>query len=125
MRSDLELSGGDLDRQSLFANAYLDLPLIPYFDVYLGGGVGVAQVSLQVRAEDSTGLFEPLRFSDEATVFGAQIMVGLRFEFADRVHARAGYRYLAFQDTAVSDDTIGFNSKAGDHVFEVGVGLGF
>jgi len=128
IRGDYVSAGGDLDRKAAFVNVYVDFAIFPpVFDGYIGAGLGVSRVSLdlQARSSQSDEADAQFSFSDDALIFGGQVMVGLRIELRDRVHANVGYRYLLFQDTAVGNRDLKLSASSGEHTIEASIGIGF
>lgn len=116
---------GDYERTAIFGNAFVDFPLFPLVGGYVGAGVGMARVNVAFDGELAGESTETLRFSDDATIFGAQAMIGLQVELADTVHAQAGYRYVLFSESVVRSSDLSLSSDGGDHIFELTVGLEF
>ena len=116
---------GDYQRTAVFGNVSIDFPLFPLVDGYIGAGVGMAKVSLEFDGEVAGQAVDGIRFSDDATIFGAQAMAGIRVELADRVSAQVGYRYLYFSESVVHASDLSLSSDAGEHAFEISVGIGY
>ena len=116
---------GDLQRYAAFGNAYLDFPVLPFVDGYIGGGVGISRLSLDLSAENPILGEVALSFSDTRNSFGMQAMAGLRFEIRNKLNAQLGYRYVIFEEAVFKGSELGLSTDSGEHVFEASFGFGF
>jgi opacity protein-like surface antigen len=84
-------SSGDFSALSFMANAYYDLPIIQdHLNLYIGGGAGVASLSMNASATDIAGTHYSLDASNAA--FALQFMAGLDAPITKRIHLTFGYR---------------------------------
>jgi len=109
---------------SFMANGYYDFhsansSVVPY----LGGGIGFANVNLDVS------IFGLEVVDDSATVFAYQVMAGLGFNINPTTTLTAGYRYFATSDPEFNDSSgippTNFDSEYQAHEFNFGVRIAF
>lgn len=88
----------DVDSLAVLANAYIDLPTFGRFTPWIGGGVGMAHLSL-----DSGGIslgnrqLVPIA-SNDAWNFAWQGSAGVAMRLTEALSLDAGYRYLGLGD---------------------------
>lgn len=93
-------ANGDVSTLAGMASAYFDLPVNARLVPYVGGGVGLADVSLNDLAAD--GLFVA---DDSETVFALQVKAGIAYQFSPQVDAMFGYRFFDTDEFEVRDST--------------------
>lgn len=90
--------GGDVSSLALMANGFYDFdsgsPVVPY----VGGGIGVANVSA-----NDINFFGIQAVDDEETVFAYQLGVGVGYEVSPTLTLTADYRYFATDDVELVD----------------------
>lgn len=114
-------TGGDVSAWSLMVNGFWDIETSSPVTPYLGGGIGVATVSMN----DVTGDGSPF-VDDDDTVLAYQFGVGAAFDLNSLLALDVGYRYFATLDpefTDVDGDT--FESEYGSHNINLGVRFKF
>jgi opacity protein-like surface antigen len=84
---------GRVDMDSLFANAFYDIPLTDIFGLSVGGGIGAARFSPDMM--DSFG--DHLRSAQ--TGFSWQGIGGLRAKLTDQLELQADYRHQTIDST--------------------------
>lgn len=84
---------GDVSSIALMANGFYDFDLGSPFVPYVGGGIGVAYLSVN----DVGALGNPLA-DDDDTVFAYQLGVGVGYQISPTVTLTADYRYFATAD---------------------------
>jgi len=122
------ITSGELERSSIFANLLFEMPGTPFFEPYLGAGVGVSDIQL-----DYSAALNPLNNSNDVafnssadeSLFGFQLMAGVRFSLMDTVSVYAGYRYLLLESVTVNEGSYTLSPQEGSHLIEIGAGLGF
>lgn len=118
---------GNYRQSTGFANAFVDLPILPAFGVYLGGGLGLARVNFDNFSGSQAGV-GVVQYSGRDSAFAHQVAAGLQFSFADRATVHAGYRIVKQGDVQVRDSvsTAVQTVKVGDNrLFEIGLAIGF
>lgn len=118
---------GSVSALTLMANAYLDLDLTDNIRLYLGGGIGRAQVSADYHF-NVTALGLPtddeIPFVDDGdNVLAYQARIGIVFGVTERSEYYLGYRYFATGEMGF--DVAGGGSLdqdgLGAHIAEIGV----
>ena len=91
---------------------------------YVGAGIGIARVGVESDAQTvrlttagRSGDVEIPKMSGNDTVFAYQLLAGVGFVLTEKTELRAGYRYLASEDTDI-DGEEGTNAS---HNLEAGV----
>ena len=84
------------------ANVYFDFRPGKSWRPYFGGGIGVANLDLDI--DSVGGIATP--FSDTDTVFAYQAMAGVEYKFTPRLSLGAEYRYFATTDPEFDDTVI-------------------
>ena len=109
----LTVGAGDSDVRAIsgMVNLAFDLTLIPLFEPYVMGGLGIANVKFEN---------DDLDIDDDDTVFAYQAGAGLGIDIAI-VTLFGGYRYFATADPSLD----GRDTEYRSHNVEVGVRLGF
>ncbi len=120
---------GHAEQFTGFANAYLDVPKTFYgLAPYLGAGVGLAKVDLS-KLNVFSGLTNVATFSDGKTALAWQLMAGVQFHLFGAATLNAGYRYVKHEDISLTNAAAAGavqKLRFGDnHVFELGVAIGF
>jgi opacity protein-like surface antigen len=90
--------GGDVSSLSFMANGFWDIPTGSPATPYLGGGIGVANVS----ANDFK-INGDLLVDDDDTVFAYQLGAGIAFELNPNMALDLGYRFFATADPEFTD----------------------
>ncbi len=80
---------GDFHAISAMGNVYVDVPVTERVEIYVGGGIGVAFVTVDLTLNSGFGTF-----SDEVddTVVAYQFLIGAAFRVRERVSITTGYR---------------------------------
>ena len=116
---------GSVSALSFMVNGYYDIPianspLVPY----LGGGIGVANISADAKLNLGFPFGSLEYVDDSAMVFAYQFMVGLGFNINPAMTLTAGYRYFATTSPEFNDSTgispTNFDSEFQTHEFNVG-----
>lgn len=88
---------GDVSTFSGLANVWVDYK-VGKFTPYIGGGIGLAEVSINDFSNNGTLLVD-----DSDTVFAYQVGTGVAYALTQSVSLTADYRYFATADAEVSD----------------------
>lgn len=110
--------GGDTTALMGFANAYYDLPFSTWSKVFLGGGIGLANVSFNDHGTTPGG---PL-IDDSGTAFAWHLTSGVSLAMNESTDLEFGYRFLNINGaelTAVDGTTSEVDST--DHILFAGV----
>jgi opacity protein-like surface antigen len=91
--------GGDISALAFMANAFWDIETGSPVTPYLGGGIGVANVSINDLAEPAFGQIA----DDDDTVFAYQFGAGVALELNPNMALDLGYRYFATSDPEFTD----------------------
>lgn len=119
-------SSGDYKKSNLFVNALIELPIIPMFSPYAGIGFGITDIEVDVRNIAINGdVSNSFRTSGDESLYSAQFMAGLRFSLMKTFSVYAGYRYIITEGFTVKDNAYSLKTDNGQHMVEVGLGLGF
>lgn len=85
---------GDVSTLAGMANLLYDIQLGTRITPYIGGGLGLASVNVDIDSVGGT----TTAFDDSEIVFAWQGMAGLRFRLTDRISIRGGYRLFSTSD---------------------------
>jgi opacity protein-like surface antigen len=90
---------GDVDTRFLLANVWFDVPIGEKIRPYLGGGVGVGRLDIDVRGTDPTPLDASAVAIDDADWgFAYQLGAGLAFDLTPHMAVDIGYRFKRIHD---------------------------
>lgn len=103
-------ASGDVTALASMLNGYFDIATESRWTPYIGAGVGVARIDVDISVADESA-------SVDDTVFAFQGMAGLRYDLSEDVVIRAGYRYFG-TDEPEFDTT---EAEYGTHNVEVGL----
>lgn len=114
-------AGGDVSALSFMVNGYFDFhnqsPLTPY----LGGGIGLARVSVNDLSVGGEKIVD-----DSDTVFAYQLAAGVGWEFMPNLILDLGYRYFATADPKFRDmEGERFESEYETHNLMLGLRINF
>ncbi|ALC17950.1 surface antigen msp4 family protein [Desulfuromonas soudanensis] len=113
---------GDISAISFMANAFWDIPTGSPVTPYLGGGIGVANVSINDLGAPGIG---PIA-DDDDTVFAYQVGAGVAFELNPNMALDLGYRYFATSDPEFTDvDGFKLESEYKTHNASLGLRIMF
>jgi opacity protein-like surface antigen len=119
-------TSGDFQRTSLFANLYMDFPFTFLIEPYLGAGIGISKVKVDIdNLFAGEGAGASFSSSADDRRFSYQLMAGLRFNVFETISIHAGYRYLNVDALSFAEGDYQLESKNGSHILEVGLGFGF
>lgn len=90
---------GDGSALAFMANAFWDIATGSPVTPYLGGGIGVANVSI-----NDLGVLGLPVADDDDTVFAYQLGAGIAFELNPNMALDLGYRYFATSDPEFTDN---------------------
>lgn len=82
---------GDIESFQFMVNGYYDIPTRSRFSPYIGGGVGVATLSVDDIEADIPGI-GTLALDDTGASFVFQVKAGVGYEISDQASAFLGYR---------------------------------
>jgi opacity protein-like surface antigen len=120
------MTSGDLTSSTLFANVLFEIPFTPMIEPYVGVGIGINKVDIDLRNLASTGSLEQsFTSSADSHRYGIQAMAGVRISFWETVSVYAGYRYVHLESLSFVEGSYNLKAKGGSHMFEIGLGLGF
>lgn len=105
---------GNLSTLAGMVSAYFDLPVNARVVPYVGGGIGLADVSLNDLAADR--LFSA---DDSETVFALQVRAGVTYQFSPQVEAAFGYRFFDTDEFEVQDSTGTLINNAGPQLHNI------
>lgn len=96
-------SGGEIDIISLMGNVYIDIPVTSVFELFFGGGVGLAY--LESRVDNEITFFNATVGSDNQlisngndVVWAFQAVAGAALKLGDNVTLSGGVRYFTTAD---------------------------
>jgi opacity protein-like surface antigen len=112
---------GDISALAFMANAFWDIATGSPVTPYLGGGIGVANVSI-----NDLGAFGVPFADDDDTVFAYQVGAGVALELNPNMALDLGYRYFATSDPEFTDvDGFKFESEYKTHNASLGLRIMF
>ena len=109
---------GDVDTLSLLGNIFYDIELSNSLDLYLGGGIGIADVDLE-----NAGAFGSSTIDDNDAGLAWQLGAGAAYALNDRLKLTLDYRYLNVEDLdySTSPNIGGLDVDYEDHAIFVGL----
>lgn len=128
---------GDLSYLTFMGNVYWDIPLgSPDFNLYLGGGVGLAVVRSDAQLDSTlintttVGGITTTTAIDEVddtySTLAYQALIGISYRVADDWTLTGGYRYRGFTESGNDGELSGLIFREhGIHAFEFGLRYDF
>ncbi|MEL7087986.1 MAG: P44/Msp2 family outer membrane protein [Planctomycetota bacterium] len=110
-----DAGSGSFDSTSIMSNVYLDVPIGFGFEVFAGGGVGVALFDGEVSG---TGSLDAAAFDDLGVGFATQLRGGVAYEITRNLQFTAGVRYFRS-----SEIDFGAFELEDSEIFSVDLGL--
>ena len=117
---------GDISVLTFMSNVYYDFDLGSGWKPYVGGGLGVASVSLESKSASGITLAD-----DKDTVFAYQAGGGVGYEFAasedHAITVSLDWRYFRTADPTFKGAVTGaeFDTEIGGHEISLGIRYGF
>lgn len=112
-------TGYDFDIMPITLNFKLERPLADNFNIYFGGGLGMALVDLSINAG-------PYDFSDDDWVFTGQLFAGVNYNFNPNFEVYGGARWIYYDDASLSDNGVSGDLEVDDEfLFEIGARFNF
>ena len=105
---------GDITALAGMVNVYLDFRPGKSWRPYIGGGIGAANLDLDISGVAGT----PVSFSDTDTVFAYQFMAGVEYKITPRLALGAEYRFFGTDDPNFEDTVptpVSFESEYQSH----------
>lgn len=113
---------GNFSMLAFMANVDYDFDTGSRWVPYVGGGLGVATISIDTETEEGTSLAD-----DSDTVFAYQVGAGLGYEFpleeGRSITVSLDWRYFATQDPTFKGDVTGGEFDVGISGHDIGIGL--
>lgn len=120
------VTSGNYERMSFFGNVLVEFPMVPLIKPYLGAGIGWSDVQVDFNNDaGNSSLEDSFDISANDTNFSYQVLAGIRFSLLGTVSVYGGYRYLKVDGLSASESGYTVNTDDGNHLFELGVGIGF
>ena len=108
---------GDVSVFRFMVNGFFDFDLDSSWTPYIGGGIGLANVSINDIAVLGVTIAD-----DDDTVFAYQIGAGVRFDMDQSWGLSVDYRYFGTEDPSFDDVTgASFDSEFDSHIIRLGV----
>ena len=112
---------GDVNSLGFMANAFKDFEISDGWQVYLGGGIGYAIVSI-----DHATVAEIPLANDDDSVFAYQLGTGIGYQMSPAMALSLNYRYFATLDPEFNAvDGSPFEAEYDSHVIRLGVRINF
>lgn len=89
---------GDTSAFTLMTNAYVDFNVTDRFDLFVGGGAGIAFVEFDGHGVAATGTL----MDDDDTAFAFHLDAGASYDLTDMVILEARYRYFNAPDVELT-----------------------
>jgi opacity protein-like surface antigen len=105
---------------SAMANAWYDVKTGTPFTPYVGGGVGLARVSLNNVSVAGVTLVD-----DDDVAFAYQLGAGVAYALTQNVALTLDYRFFSVVDATFTDASGSFSSEFHSHNVMVGARIGF
>ncbi len=115
---DADDAQGDTSAFFGLASVYYDIPLNAPIKPFVGGGVGVADVSFEGHGTTPTGTV----LDDNSTAFAWHLTGGVGYDISENVALEVGYRYLEFDGVdVVALDGTESSIDASNHIVFAGL----
>ena len=101
-------------------NLWYDINTGTRFTPYVGGGIGVARISLDKLTVGGVEIAD-----DHDHVFAYQLGAGVAYALTPKISLTADYRYFATRDAQLKDISGDFDSEFRNHSVMGGVRVGF
>ena len=101
-------------------NAWYELDTGTPVGVYVGGGIGIARISI-----DNVKTGGPVIVDDTDTVFAYQVGAGVSYAFTPKARATLEYRFFGTTQSRFTDISGDFNSEFHNHSVLLGARIGF
>ena len=112
---------GDVDSVGFMANAFKDFEISDDWQIYIGGGIGYAIVSIN----DASVLGIPLA-DDDDSVFAYQLGTGIGHQMSPEMTLSLDYRYFGTLDPEFNAvDGSSFEAEYDSHIIRLGVRINF
>jgi opacity protein-like surface antigen len=85
---------GDVNAISFLVNGFFDIETKSPFTPYFGGGIGIANVDIEVDSISGGGIFIPINESADDTVFAFQLGAGVGYAINESVTLDFSYRFI-------------------------------
>jgi opacity protein-like surface antigen len=82
---------GHASNAGVMGNVYWDFANSTKFTPYVGGGIGLSKVDVEISSGGASA-------SDNDTVFAYQAMAGVKYALTSQIAVNVGYRYFATTD---------------------------
>ena len=116
---------GDVSALGFMANGWYDFDTGSPWKPFVGGGLGMARISLNDASATVLGVSVPLA-DDDDWVFAYQVGAGIGYEVTPTTVVSLGYRFFATSDPDFTDPTgIPFDAEYQSHNIEIGVRFSF
>ncbi len=90
--------GGDVGSLAYMGNGFYDNELGPPWTLYVGGGAGLAIISINDPKIIVPGVGTIVGADDEDAIFAYQLGAGIAYEISDSTDLTLGYRFFATAD---------------------------
>jgi opacity protein-like surface antigen len=114
---------GDANALFVLANLWVDIPIDDMIRPYIGGGVGIGRLDLDLETSGGSTVID-----DSDWAFAYQVGAGVAFGFSPNLALDIGYRYKVINDVeldAVAPSGAGFEVETDYKSHNVLVGLRF
>ena len=116
---------GDVLALGFMANGWYDFDTGSPWKPFVGGGLGIARISLNDVTATAFGVTVPLA-DDKDWVFAYQVGAGIGYEVTPTTTVSLGYSFFATADPDFTDVTgIPFDAEYQSHNIEIGLRFGF
>lgn len=115
---------GEVRAQSVMANATVDVGDFYGFNLFLGGGAGVAKLKIaDLQTATAAG---PLLDDEDDWRFAWQGLIGVRKPLTDNIDVHVRYRYLSVDDVEmVGQSGRAVSAELSSHALEGGISFNF
>lgn len=96
-------SVGDTDAFTLMTNAYVDFNVTDRFDLFVGGGAGIAFVEFDGHGVTAPGIV----MNDDDVAFAFHLDAGASYDLTDMIILEARYRYFNAPDVDLTSTAAG------------------
>ena len=112
---------GDVTATAVLANLWYDFKTGGKWKPYIGGGLGFAQVNLDLDGVEGISI----GFDDNDWVFAYQLGAGVAFPISSKTMLSVDYRYFATSDPEFKDLGVKIDSEIRSHALMLGLRFGF
>ncbi len=101
---------GDIQSLGLMVNTWYDIDTGSPWTPFIGGGLGAARISAEMKSVSALGVTLPLSADDYDWAFAYQIGAGIGYAISEKTTIQAGYRYFGTDKLSFTNERAEFHN---------------